>query len=150
MVRQVSSYNDGADIVPLDVANVALQVLAGLNAKIPDNYNRVQRLTEDGIKRLVFEAHDRDYIIYGELSGDFPLCADFASIAAGDVLRGAVKDGLAVRPFFGTLYYTKSKGRHAINFAGLQDGRVLFFEPQTDQWLSQPEDCKSMDEFRIL
>lgn len=142
------SLNAGAVIVPTGVASAVLDQAA--ERPTDSDYARVQLLTESAIRKMVFDNHDRSYIVYGSLSPDFPLCADFANICAADVLRGAVKAGLAVRPFFGVLIYTKTDGsRHAINFAVTADKRVIFFEPQADKWMDRPEDCLTMDEFRI-
>ena len=67
-----------------------------------------------------------------------------------DVLRGAIKAGLAVRPAFGTIEYTKNSGdRHSINFAAYADGTLEFYEPQTDTWMDQPDDCKSIETFSL-
>lgn len=143
-------YNAGAEIVPLHVLNDVLLARAPELRRLPDGYARVQLLAECDIKRLVFDAHDRSYIVYGELSADFPLCMDFAAICAGDVLRQSIRSGLAVRPAFGTLAYTRKQGpRHAINWAVTADRRVLFLEPQADQWLDQPKDATTLDEFRL-
>lgn len=142
------SYNDGAVIVPTSVASAVFDQAA--ERPNDSDYARVQLLTESAYQKLVFDHHDRTYIVYGELSKDFPLCMDFANICAADVLRGAVKAGLAVRPCFGVLVYTKKAGvRHAINYAVTSDKRVLYFEPQTDIWIDEPEDFKTADEFRL-
>lgn len=147
------SINEGARIAPLIAANDSLVKAAGAAMLLPDNYARVQLLTEDGYRALVYSGYDSTYIVYGELATDFPLCADYADICANDVKREAIKRGLSVRPYFGVLYYTMNatdtKGRnkrHAINFAICEDGRVLFFEPQGSKWLDRPYDLKSYDE----
>ena len=142
------TINEGSEIVPLDV-------LCGLldpqgDADVPDDYNRVQLLTEMAYRDLVFNWYDKSYLDYGSLSKDFPLCMDFAKICASDVLRGSVKLGLAVRPAFGILSYTKtSKSRHAINWAVTVDRRISFYEPQKNEWLAQPKECKTMDRFQL-
>lgn len=149
------TYNEGAEIVPISVLDEHLGSVEP-DAETPDNYARVQLLTRDAMHAMVFDAHDRTYISYGSDSPDFPLCEDFADVCRGDVKRLAIKCGLAVRPAFGLLEYTMNAKdadgqnlRHAINWAAYADGTVEFFEPQTDKWMDRPEDCKSMDVFRL-
>lgn len=142
------SYNESARIVPMDLAAVYLPSTAHKPSR--GDYERVQLLTEEAYKKLVFEGYDSSHIVYGSLSKDFPLCLDFANICAGDVLRESIKAGLAVRPFFGVLVYTKTAGgRHAINYAVTIDGKILYFEPQTDTWLDRPKDLDTYDDFTL-
>lgn len=145
------SYNEGAQIVPLfDVKFALLADPRAAKAKVPDNYARFQLLAEEGYHKIVFEGYDHVSIQYGADSPDFPLCEDFSAICKADVLRAAIKDGLAVRPAFFQLDYTKKSGaRHSINAAVLAfGGGIIYYEPQTDEWLSEPVDCLTMDEFR--
>lgn len=149
------SYNEGAEIVPIDVLSDFITKVAP-GADLPANYERVQLLQRAALHSLVFDAHDRTYITYGADSPDFPLCEDFADVCYGDVKRAAIRDGLAVRPAFGLLEYTMNAKdvdgqnlRHAINWAVYADGSMEFFEPQLDKWMDQPDDCKSMDLFRL-
>lgn len=147
----MSSYNEGAQIVPIEVVQSILREIAGINAIVPDNYARVQLLTNDSYRDIVFKNYDRSYIQYAADSKDFPLCADFCKICSGNVLEGAIKAGLSVRPCFGDLYYTKkSGGRHAIQYLIIAISyNVSYYEPQTDEWLNTPKDCLTMDEFKL-
>jgi len=152
------SYNDGAEIVPSGVFQNLLRAdPRAANAKTPDNYARFQLLTEAGYHALFFENYDRSYIQYGADSPDFPLCADFAEVCHGDVLKGAIKAGFAIRPGCGALYYTKNAidpktgehERHAIEYAACAGThKIIYREPQDDAWMSEPDDCLTMDEFR--
>ena len=144
------TMNEGSRIVPLVEVNAILLAASRPGVVLPNDYKRVQLLTEDAIRDLVFKFYDRTYLGYGTLSPDFPLCMDFANICSADVLRGAVKAGLAVRPGFGVAIYTKNSGsRHAINYAATVDRRVFYFEPQLSLWLAEPDDCGTMDEFKL-
>lgn len=150
------SYNEGAVIVPIETLAEYIGKVAPFSVT-PENYERVQLLKRPALHELVFDAHDRRYIIYGADSADFPLCEDFADVCYGDVKRESIRAGLAVRPAFGLLEYTMNaidpktyqNMRHAINWAVYEDGSIEFFEPQTDSWMSRPNDCKSMDNFRL-
>lgn len=151
------NYNEFAVIIPIQtrLKEILRAVPMAEDSYVPDNYSRGQALSEGAIRALVFEAHDRTYISYGFDSPDFPLCADFASCCASDVLKASIKIRLAVRPLFGVVYYTKKNGdRHAINFTVVTEGgdkfSVLFFEPQSDTWMASPKDCNSIDEYRML
>lgn len=147
------SLNAGARIVPLTVANAILRRVAGPwapGAKFPDNYARVQLLTEEAYRELLFVGFDDSGLIYGDNSGDFPLCADFASIAREGVKLEAIKRGLAVRPYYADLYYTRTKPpRHAISIALTADERALYAEPQGKKWLPLPKDLLTLDEVKL-
>lgn len=149
------SYNQGAEIVSLSEFNDILRAVAPC-AEFPDDYDRIQLLTENAYRNLVFANHDRSYIKYAELSNDFPICSDFAEVCFGQIRAGSIKSGLADRPGFGWFNYTKNevneKGqnkRHRINFAVTVQRKVLYYEPQTDDWLDTPKDCKTLDRFRL-
>lgn len=142
------SFNDGAEIVPLEVVQAILIEKAGIAAIIPENYARAYLLS--GYGNLVSKAWDSSTLTYGSLAPDWPLCADFAEMCLNAVRLLAYTIGIAIRPCFGVLYYTKNSGqRHAINWAVSVSRDVLFFEPQTGEWLGAPKDCLTMDEFRL-
>lgn len=142
------SYNQGAEIVSLSEFNDILRAVAP-DAELPDDYNRIQLLTENAYRNLVFANHDRSYIKYAELSNDFPICSDFAEVCFGQIRAGSIKAGLAVRPGFGWLNYTKPTSRHRINYAVTVKREVLYYEPQTDEWMDTPKDLKTLDRFRL-
>jgi len=142
--------NDGAEIVPCDVFRALLRRDPRASTGIaPDNYARFQLLTEENYHRIVFENYDHSFFSYGEDSEDFPLCADFCDILTGRVKEAAIKARLAVRIGMVDLYYTKPSGkRHAIKaFVCAFGGPTIYFDPQAD-WLKEPADCATMDEFR--
>lgn len=142
-------YNEGSEIVPLEVLNAALP----RGAQPVRGYNRIQLLSEDALRTMVASAYNRAALPgYGEFSNDFPLCMDFAAISYGDVLRYAIEDGLAVRPGFGVLEYTQTDPhpRHAINFGMVAfTHKIIYFEPQASEWLAEPANLKSLDLFWI-
>ena len=144
-------YNDGAEIVPIEVFQGILRGIADFAAIVPENYARVQLLTDEAYRDILFKKWDRLDFPYGSLSGDYPLCEDIAEFCRGDVQRAALRAGVAVRLGFGTLNYTKNAGlRHAINYRVIATTHdVLYFEPQTDAYLASPKDCQTMDEFRL-
>ena len=149
------SLNEHSRIVPLSFVNEILDREAEQGAELLDGYDRVQLLTEEGYHFLVEEGHDRSYIVYGELSRDFPICSDFSNICASYVARLAIKRGLAVRPCFGRVDYTKTERnkvtqklkRHSINYCVTVEGRVLWFEPLNGLWLPKPEKLMTLDKF---
>ena len=149
------SINEGSIIVPWAAANALLRNALGPDVKLPDDeYARAQLLTKEGAESLVYEAllksEDFATFIYGALSKDFPLCADFARAAEALVLMVAVRLGLAVRPYFFRLHYTKHDNtRHAINGVLLADGSVRFLEPQGVKWMDWPKDSKRLDEVKL-
>lgn len=143
------TYDEGAVVVPVSVLSTRIVALAP-DADTDFPYDRVQLLTRAATHTLVLWTHDRSYISYGADSSDFPLCEDFADVCGGDIKRGAVRARLAVRPCFGRLDYTRKGGlRHAINWASYADGTAEFYEPQTDAWMPMPDQCQSMDLFRL-
>ena len=147
-------YNVGARIVTFAEANAMLRKALGPEVELPhDEYARVQLLTEEAARQMVFEflASDMRFkaLSYGELSKDFPLCLDWARIALALLCLGAATAGLAVRPAAYRLHYTKSAERHAIDLFLLVGGRVLFLEPQGLKWLDWPVDAKKLDRVRL-
>lgn len=149
------SINAGSRIVPWVEANALMRGALGSGVELPeDEYARVQLLTREGAESLVFEAlaksNDFGVFVYGALAQDFPLCADFARAAVALILMAAVRLGLAVRPYFFRLHYTKhNKTRHAICGVLLADGSVAFLEPQGVKWLETPADAAKLDRVKL-
>lgn len=63
----------------------------------------------------------------------FPDCDDFAYVAIGQAINGAVKAGFRSMPAIGYLEYdsVSNGGRHAANFVVVAPFKPLVYEPQT-------------------
>jgi len=148
-----SNYGKGAIILSHDDMSdyPAIQKYDGtLTFEI--DFDHSLALTEKNLKALVFKYHDNSYISYGSNSKDFPLCMDFAELAAADVRKGAILQSLEERPCFGVAELTKQNGsRHAINFAFTAEGKMLFYEPQDGKWFPEtgPDYLASLDTMYI-
>jgi hypothetical protein len=73
---------------------------------------------------------------YHGLGPEFPDCDDFAAIAFGAVLRGAVKERFPYPPLFGIADVRRPGGvPHQLNWNLSSSGKLEFFEPQVGEWI---------------
>lgn len=148
------SLNDGARIVPFAEANAMLRAAMGPGVVLPeDEVARVQLVTraaaEEMVERFLRSNLAFSQLSYGRWSPDYPLCWDFAKFAVALIGIGCLGAGLAARPYFFRLHYTRPASRHAINGVVLADGAVLYLEPQGIRWLERPADLVTYDRVKL-
>ncbi len=91
---------------------------------------------------LMLKATDRNGIVYHSNSDEFPDCDDFADIARGQILAFAAKEGLSYAPAILVASVQRTGSFHALLLMVDKDGKIWFYEPQTDAWSSTGDDIQ--------
>ena len=154
-LRTRSAYAEGA--VLLDYKAVINAISTGLRR---------------GVRAFPIHAFDRDYLalkadsyqwfadkyidhvlsrmVYRGQSGVFEDCDDFARVAVGQMILGAIAERMPHQPAFGEIRYdTQRGGHHMANIAVDSKRKVWLYEPQNRKWTDDLKAIAEVIEVRL-